>query len=88
MAGYDRVEVEWLDSESDGAWMPLAQALSEAEVEPIHHTCGYLIADTEQYVLVALNLRAATEGQRAMVADTIRIPRPVVRSVTRLRRRA
>jgi hypothetical protein len=79
-----RVEVEWLDSESDSSWMPLAQALAEADVEPLHRSCGYLLASTSDFVLVALNAREAVEGQRAMVADTIRIPRAVVRSVTEL----
>jgi hypothetical protein len=82
----DRVEVEWIDSEADSSWMPLAQALYEAESEAIHRSCGFLIADTESYVLLALNVRDPIEGEKPMVADTIRIPRFAVRSITRLRK--
>lgn len=87
MAEPERVEVEWLDSETDGAWMPLAQALHEAEPEPLHRSCGFLLAETDAYVLLALSYRDATDEQRPMVADTIRIPRPAVLTVHRLRRR-
>lgn len=82
----DRVEVEWIDSESQSSWHPLAQALAEAEPEPLHRSCGYLLADNERYVLLAMNYRDADEAQSAMVADTMRFPREVVRGVHRLRR--
>jgi len=80
----ERVEVEWQDSEADPEWTPLAQALAEAETEVVHRTCGYLLAATEGYLLVALNRRDPVEGQREMVADTIRIPRAVVSCLYRL----
>lgn len=88
MSEFDRVEVVWLDSESDNSWMPVAQALHEAEAEPEHRSCGYLVADADDYVLLALSLRPPTEDQRAMVADTLRIPRAAVVSLVRLRVRS
>ena len=86
MSGPERVEVEWIDSESDGSWMPLEQALYEAQDEALHRSCGYLLADTDDYVLLGLNYRDAAENVKPMVADTIRIPRVVVRAVHPLRR--
>jgi hypothetical protein len=82
----DRVEVEWLDSESDSSWLALPDALREAEPDNLHRSCGYLLADTERYVFVGLNYREGSESERPMVADTIRIPRAVVLAVHRLRR--
>ena len=82
---FDRVEVVWLDSVSDGSWMPLEQALHEAAEEPLHYSCGYLLAETDDYLLVGLSYQD-TVTSKTMVADTMRIPRAVVREVRRLRR--
>lgn len=84
--GPARVEVEWIDSESQGSWHPLAQALAEAEPDPLHRTCGFLLAETERYVLVALNYRDESDESRPMVSDTMRIPRSTVLALHRLRR--
>ena len=88
MGAPERVEVEWTDSQADSAWMPVEQALHEAEQEAIHRSCGYLLASTDEYVLVGLNYKDADENGKAMVADTIRIPRVVVRGIYPLRRQA
>jgi hypothetical protein len=87
MGAPERVEVEWIDSEADSSWMPVEQALAEADEERLHRSCGYLLAATEEYVLVGLNYREESDGQKAMVADTIRIPRVVVRGVYPLQRK-
>lgn len=81
---FERVEVEWLDSVSDGSWMPLEQALHEAEAEPLHYSCGYLLAEVPDYVLLALSYQDSAAG-KPMVADTMRIPRPAIRAVHRVR---
>jgi hypothetical protein len=77
-----KVEVEWLDSIGQGRWRDRDEVLRAAEDEPLlHHSCGYLIAENDRYVLLALNLH----GSGDIVGDTIQIPRVAVLSVEELK---
>lgn len=80
-----RVEVEWLDSQSDGRWQALPDALRAAEADDLlHRSIGFLIDDNERYVLLAASHREEREGEPVMVADVLQIPRPAVLSVRTL----
>lgn len=80
-----RVEVAWTDSEGTPGWQNLRDAQREAE-EPLllHHSCGYLVGDTDDAVTVALSYRPAVNDWLPMVSGTIKIPRRCVVTVTPL----
>ena len=84
-----RVEVEWLDSTSWSSWRPLDELVAKANVDELRHrSCGYLIADNEDGLMVALNLTDPGPGEDErdlMVADVVMIPRAVVGKVKELR---
>jgi len=82
----EMVEVEWIDSESNSSWMSLRQALTEADPESRHRSCGYLLIENDRYILLALSYRPADEWQNEYVADTLRIPRVAVVTMHRLQK--
>lgn len=79
-----RVEVEWHDSEGHSSWRLMREALAEVEQPLVHRSCGFLVAESDSGVLLALNYREGGADEAELVADTIRIPRAVVRKMRKL----
>lgn len=83
-----RVEVSWIDSAGNSGWRDLDDVLREAGNDPLQcWTCGYLLEDNDEYVLVALNRTVHPDGSktRESVGDTIQIPRVAVSQIRYLR---
>lgn len=76
------VEVEWLDSVSEGRWHPKDDAIREATRDVmLHRSVGYLVHETDELILLA-----GSRGEDgANVADTMQIPRVAVLQVRKLR---
>jgi hypothetical protein len=73
-----RVEVEWLDSMSEGRWVDMETAVRTATREAMcHRSVGYLIHETDDLVLLAGSRSEGGEN----VADTMQIPRVAVLAV-------
>lgn len=69
------VEVEWVDSMSEGRWKPVADVIREATDEAmLHRSVGYLVHECEGSIVLA-----GSRGESGdMVADTMQIPRVAV----------
>ena len=79
-----RVQVEWLDSMTDGGWSDRDDAIRRAEHPDVLRvtSVGYLIADTDEWLLLA-----TSHGPHAdIVQGCVQIPREIVREVRELRR--
>ena len=78
------VEVEWLDSVSEGRWQPREDVGREATREAmLHRSVGYLVSDTEDFVLLA----GSRKEDGSWVADTMQIPKVAVLATHDLRKR-
>jgi hypothetical protein len=79
-----RVQVTWIDSISDGAWVTREEAVSRATKDDILDctSVGLLLADTDDYVLLATS--HMRDGD--LVQGLLQIPRVAVREVKELRR--
>lgn len=79
-----RVQVEWIDSISDGSWVTREEAVTRAQKGDILActSVGLLLADTDDYVLLATS--HMRDGD--LVQGLLQIPRVAVRGVKELRR--
>lgn len=74
-----RVTVSWLDTVHESGWRSRMRIEYDAlDDDLVHHSCGFLIADTDEYVQVALSWRGENEQSVEMFADTLTIPRSAV----------
>lgn len=79
---YEFVEVDWLDSQSTAGWQSIHAAVrSAADDDLVHHSCGYLLVDHDDYVLLMGSTRNEREADAAMCADVMQIPRVAVLDV-------
>lgn len=79
------VEVEWLDSMSEGRWMDTETAISRATREVmLHRSVGYLIHETDDLILLAGSRGESSEH----VSDTMQIPRVAILAVHDLKAKA
>jgi phosphoribosylformylglycinamidine (FGAM) synthase-like amidotransferase family enzyme len=76
------VEVEWADALFRAGWADKERTVSVArdQTQLDHVTCGYLLDQTDEYILVALSVGQFSYG------DSIQIPAGMVRRVTTLRK--
>ncbi len=78
-----RVEVEWLDSMTldHGGWGDIEDFGEATSVEAMtHRSCGYLISETEEAILLAQSLYAQ-HGVQERAAGALVIPRRAVLSL-------
>lgn len=75
-----RVEVQWLDSVGNGDWEQKDEALSSAEESMIHWTIGYVLNETEEYIL----LIGSKNNNESVVQGTMQIPKACVLNVKEL----
>jgi hypothetical protein len=76
------VVVEWIDSNGGGGWDSIDAYTKAAENQELRcESAGWLIADTDRYLLVA-GTRTVGRGDSEQVNDPIQIPRV---AVTRIR---
>ena len=81
-----RVEVEWLDSVSWSGWRSRKSAVEKANVDELRHrSCGYVIADNEDGLMLALSLSNTEVDDYPGVADVQMIPRACISKVKDLR---
>lgn len=81
-----RVEVEWLDSVSWSGWRSRSESTAKAKVDELRHrSCGYVLADNEAGLMLALTVSDYESDDDPQVADVQMIPRAVVGKVKELR---
>lgn len=78
------VLVEWVDSNGGGGWQSQEAAVREAAADPLTcETVGWLLDDTDRYLLVAPN---RTVGRKVgQVGDPMQIPHVAVVAVRELK---
>lgn len=76
------VEVQWLDSVSEGRWHAKDDVIREATYDAmLHRSVGFLVHETEELILLA-----GSRGENGvMVADTMQIPRSAILHIRKLR---
>lgn len=73
------VYVAWLDTIGEPGWRSRPRIEQEADGEDlVHHSCGFLIAEKDEYVQLALSWRPGNEWTQEMFADTLVIPRSAI----------
>ena len=76
------VEIEWVDSVSEGRWNDKDEALRIATLEAmLHRSVGYLLREDDDMVLIA-GSRSENEYN---VCDTMQIPKVAVLSMRDLK---
>jgi hypothetical protein len=83
-----RVAVSWVDSVRTTGWRTADEARADLEQDDFLdcETVGFLVGETAERVILALNHQHVTGGEE-MVGETIIIPRQAIRSVRELRPR-
>lgn len=76
------VYVEWIDSESDNEWTPLAEVTGTALT--LTHSVGLLVHDSADLIVLALSYDSGTESINGFMT----IPRSAVRKMRTLCRLA
>ena len=77
-----KIEIEWIDAVATGGWGSPEEKREEALKQSKTATIGYVISDDDESIHVAQN---AVEGFDR-VADTMWIPKTMIRAVHLLRR--
>lgn len=77
------VAVEWVDSACDASWRSLDKAVADAEAtwDRKHLTVGFLLCDTDDFVLVASSYAEQDGSASEHVADTMMIPKACVLAI-------
>ena len=76
MVPFPRVEVTWLDSHSEEGWVEVPLAISRAEDKNairVYNT-GFLIAETDEYLLLAAGISPGVDKDDDLVIQTMQIP--------------
>lgn len=80
------VEVEWLDSMSEGGWMRADEARRRATVDAMaHRTVGYVIDENDHSLLLAMGRSNEGDEDSRLVHDTMQIPRVAILTVRDLK---
>jgi hypothetical protein len=81
---FRRVQIEWVDSVSDGGWTTYDDALSRAETKGVLNctSIGLLLSDSDEYVLLCTS--HMRDGD--LIQGCLQIPRCAVRDMKDLRR--
>lgn len=74
-----RVTVSWLDTVHESGWRSRMRIEYDAlDDDLVHHSCGFLIAEKDEYVQLALSWRPGNEWTQEMFADTLVVPRSAI----------
>lgn len=75
------VEVEWLDSMTDGGWISKDDAIARATKDAmLHRSVGYLIHETDDMILLA----GSRDEYCDQLCGTMQIPRVAVLTIKSL----
>ena len=78
-----RVEVEWIDSASWSSWRDVEWYVERAKKsEMLHRSCGYVLADNDDAIMLALSLTDEEDERDRMATEVMLIPRVAVIKVT------
>lgn len=74
------IYVEWVDSGTSGGWQPLHDAVRAAADDPmVCESVGWLLAESDRYLLLAPSRKIEHKPGTGEVCDTIQIPVEAVR---------
>ena len=82
---YRPVEVVWVDSEHNSDWSTLEDVVSD-DTSMECRSCGYLVADKEDRVVLATSITASDEVEEQVSAYIV-IPKAAISSIKELRKR-
>lgn len=80
------VEVGWVDSEHGAEWKELKDVLEEQEESLECRSCGYLVADKEDRIVLATSISAEADREET-VSYYITIPKVSIMWQKELRRK-
>lgn len=72
---YPIVEVAWVDSEHDAEWSTLADVLENQEKTLECRSCGYLIHEKEDRIVLATSVGMAKDEDEEQISAYITIPK-------------
>ena len=78
------VHIIWHDAiHFNSGWKPINQYIKEASLVAFrkHYTCGYLIEETEEYVLIALDVAEQLDNNAALANQLQLIHKPMIVSM-------
>ncbi len=81
------VEINWVDAiHSNEGWRPLQYYIEKFKImhDKIHSTVGYLVDETDNYYLVALDIAESKKGSPILVNQLQLIHKNMVTSVKEL----
>lgn len=86
MSDMKLVQVDWVDSQSDGSWQYVAEARRAASEDPLLRctSVGYVVADDDDYMLLAMGQSHPVGEAKPLVSNTIQIPRCSITAVRAL----
>lgn len=74
--------MEWIDSASWSSWRDVEWYAERAKQdEMLHRSCGYVLADNEDGIMLALSLTDEKDERDRMATEVMLIPRVAVLSV-------
>lgn len=76
---YPRIFVEWRDTQADAGW----QDLDRLDHPAVCFTCGWLIEEDDEHILIAGSIGRRTADAKIQVSDTNSIPRGCVTKITK-----
>jgi hypothetical protein len=81
---FRRVQIEWVDSVSDGSWCDYDHALAQAASSDVMDctSIGLLLSDSDNYILLATSYMR--DGD--LVQGRLQIPREAIREIRELRK--
>jgi hypothetical protein len=73
------ISVVWLDSEADANWTPLESVTDELDIT---HSAGFLIKETETFILLALSFDETTQS----INTFKKIPLAAIQKITKIKK--
>lgn len=78
---YPVVEVVWLDSEHEAEWNTLADVLENQEKTLECRSCGYLIHEKEDRIVLATSVGMAKDEDEEQISAYLTIPKVSILSM-------
>lgn len=72
---YPVIEVAWVDSEHEAEWNTLSEVLEAQEKTLECRSCGFLIADKEDRIVLATSVGMAKDEDEEQISAYLTIPK-------------
>lgn len=79
------VEIQWIDSMSEGTWLTVKEAIEKATPDAMRHrTVGYVLEANEDSILLVMGQSEQGDGENRLVHSMMQIPRVAIVEITDL----